>query len=455
MDTIAAISTPNAVGGLAVIRISGEDSISIAEKIFRPQNENKIISQMKGYTACYGKVHNKDEDIDDGVLLVFRAPNSYTGENVAEISVHGGTYIAKLVLRSALEHGARMADAGEFSKRAFVNGKLSLTQAESVIDLIEANGKATHRSALMMRDGKLNELVNSATDTIVSICAEISAWIDYPEEDIPSLQDDNLIKSLTSAKQSLDSLLRDYDTGRLLKEGISTVIVGKPNAGKSTLMNLLSRCERSIVTDIAGTTRDIIEESVRLDDDIILRLADTAGIRETDDTVESMGVTLSRKKIETSDLVLAVFDSSVPLSKEDEDLLSSLSPDNTIAVFNKQDMDEVLDKEKIKSVLNYSVEISAKTGFNSDELIALIKQVITKNGNDLSAPLIINERQRSCVYRANELIAEAIDSVNLGITLDAVGATLDAAANELLVLSGKKATESVVNEVFKRFCVGK
>ena len=241
MDTIAAISTPYGVGGLAVIRISGEDAISIAEKIFQPQNENKTVSKMQGYTACYGKVVNNSETIDDGVLLVFRAPNSYTGEDVAEISVHGGTYIAKLALRAAFNYGARPADAGEFSKRAFVNGKLSLTQAESVIDLIEANGRATHRSALMMRDGELNRQINAATDTIVSICAEISAWIDYPEEDIPALQDDNLISSLNTAKECLETLLKDYDTGRMLKEGIATVIVGKPNAGKSTLMNLLSK----------------------------------------------------------------------------------------------------------------------------------------------------------------------------------------------------------------------
>ena len=455
MDTIAAISTPNAVGGLAVIRISGEDAISIAEKVFYPINENKKVSLMDGYTACYGKVKNNDEVIDDGVLLVFRAPNSYTGENVAEISVHGGVYIAKLVLRAVLEKGARIADAGEFSKRAFINGKLTLTQAESVIDLIEANGKAAHRSALLMRDGELNRRVNSVCDTIVSICAEISAWIDYPEEDIPSLETNTLLGSLNSAKDGLLSLLRDYDTGKILKEGVGTVIVGKPNAGKSTLMNMLSKCERSIVTEIAGTTRDVIEESVRLDDDIILRLADTAGIRETDDTVEAMGVKLSRDRIEKSDLVLAVFDSSVPLSDEDRDLLTMLSPENTIAVFNKQDIENEIDKDYVKEILPYNVEISAKTGLNSDELIAKIKKVISKNGGDLSAPLIVNERQRSCVYKAKELIEEAISAVEMGITLDAVGATLDACANELLVLTGKKATDAVVSEVFRRFCVGK
>lgn len=455
MDTIAAISTANAVGGLSVIRISGDDAVFIAQEIFKPHNKNKIVSKMDGYTACYGQVCNNDELIDDGVLLIFRAPNSYTGEDVAEISVHGGTYISKLVLRSALEHGARPADAGEFSKRAFVNGKLTLTQAESVIDLIEANGKATHRSALMMRDGELNRLVNSACDKIVGICAEISAWIDYPEEDIPSLSDDNLSLNLNNIIEILNKLLADYDTGRLLKEGIVTAIVGKPNAGKSSLMNLLSRYERSIVTDIAGTTRDVIEESVRLDEDIILRLADTAGIRETDDTVESMGVTLSKKRIESGDLVLAVFDLSMPLSKEDEDLLSILPPDNTIAVFNKQDKEQVLDKKKIQHILKYNVEISAKTGENQAELTALIKKVISKNKNDTNSPLIVNERQRTCIFKAKQYLEEAENAVNMGVTLDAVGATLDLAADELLILTGKKATDAVVNEVFRRFCVGK
>lgn len=455
MDTIAAISTPLAIGGLSVIRISGPDAISVAEKIFQPSSKNKSVIDMAGYTACYGQVVSGGEVIDDGVLLIFRAPNSYTGEDVAEISVHGGTYISKLVLRAALENGATLADKGEFSKRAFVNGKLSLTQAESVIDLIEASGKSLHRSALKMRGGELNSLVNSACEKIVSISASISAWVDYPEEDIPSLSDENLTENLKDVLDLLDNLLKNYDLGKLLKDGISTAIVGKPNAGKSSLMNLLSRTNRSIVTSVAGTTRDIIEESVKLDDDIILRLCDTAGIRQTDDTVESLGVALSKETIQNSDLVLAVFDLSEPLAKEDEEILSLLSPENTVAVFNKSDLETKLDVKKIQHIFPHYVEVSAKSGDNKEKLVLKIKEVISKNNFDYQSGLFINERQRNCVYNARKHIENALSDFNLGVTLDAVGATLDLAADELLVLTGQKATDAVVNEVFARFCVGK
>ncbi len=455
MDTIAAISTPLAVGGLAVIRISGEDAFKIASKIFIPAKKGFEIEKMDGYTACYGKVVNNGEEIDDGVLLVYKAPRSYTGEDTVEISVHGGIYISKQVLRAALECGARMADAGEFSKRAFVNGKLSLTQAESVIDLIESGSKALHKSALMMRNGELNKRINSVCDSIVSICADISAWVDYPEEDIPSLEEDTLIENLNNAKATLNGLLKDYDTGKILKEGVSAVIVGKPNAGKSTLMNLLSGEQRSIVTDIAGTTRDIVEESVRIDDDIVLRLADTAGIRETQDIVESKGVELSRERIQNSELVLAVFDLSSPLSDEDRDLMCMLDSGNTIIIFNKQDLEKKLDTGYIKQTFENCVEISAKEQSGTEKLRKAIRSIIMKSGNDFSSPLVVNERQRTCVIRARDYINEAIDDALNKVTLDAIGTTLDSAANELLLLTGRKATDAVVNEVFKRFCVGK
>lgn len=455
METIAAISTPLAVGGISVIRISGDRAVETAKKVFSPVNENKNIEEMKGYTACYGKVHNGDKEIDDGVLLIYKAPHSYTGEDVAEISVHGGIYTSREALRAILENGARPAEAGEFTKRAFLNGKLSLTQAEAVIDLIEANGKQLHRAALSARDGELHRKIEDVTEKIVSICADISAWIDYPEEDIPELDEKVLIEKLSSAENVLNSLVSGYDTGRMLREGIKTAIVGKPNAGKSTLMNLLSKTNRSIVTSIAGTTRDIIEEKVRLDDDIILCLADTAGIRETSDEVEEMGVVLAKKKIKESDIVLAVFDLSKPFSAEDEEIIASVKDSNVVAILNKNDEDKELNTDLITKSFTQAVVISAKSGDGAEKLISAIREKIKETGADLSAPLLVNERQRTCLIRALEGIRGAKNAVMSEITLDAAGAMLDDAANELLILSGKKATDSVVAEVFGRFCVGK
>lgn len=455
MDTIAAISTPYAIGGIATIRISGEDAVNIAAKVFRPQNENKDILKMAGYTACYGEVFNKEDKLDDGVLLVFRAPKSYTGEDVVEISVHGGLYVSKQVLRAVFENGARPAEAGEFTKRAFLNGKMTLTQAEAVADIISANGNALHKAALSARDGELYKKVSEITEIVVSICADIAAWVDYPEEDMPELTDAEISKKLIVAKNELTSLLSGYDTGIMLRQGVSTAIVGKPNAGKSTLMNLLSRTQRSLVTEIAGTTRDVVEESVRLDDDILLKLSDTAGIRQTEDIVEALGVSLAKQKMMQSELVLAVFDLSQPQTEEDFEILSQLDTASAVAVLNKQDLPQKLDTEQIEKIFPEVITISAKSGAGKAELIDAVRRIIRKKGTDLNAPLLINERQRSCVVRALSLIDEALSAVQSGITLDAIGATLDSAADELLVLTGKKATDAVVAEIFSRFCVGK
>lgn len=455
MDTIAAISTPYAIGGIATIRISGEDAVNIAAKVFRPQNENKDILKMAGYTACYGEVFNKEDKLDDGVLLVFRAPKSYTGEDVVEISVHGGLYVSKQVLRAVFENGARPAEAGEFTKRAFLNGKMTLTQAEAVADIISANGNALHKAALSARDGELYKKVSEITEIVVSICADIAAWVDYPEEDVPELTDAEISKKLIVAKNELTSLLSGYDTGIMLRQGVSTAIVGKPNAGKSTLMNLLSRTQRSLVTEIAGTTRDVVEESVRLDDDILLKLSDTAGIRQTEDIVEALGVSLAKQKMMQSELVLAVFDLSEPQTEEDFEILSQLDTASAVAVLNKQDLPQKLDTEQIEKIFPEVITISAKSGAGKAELIDAVRRIIRKKGTDLNAPLLINERQRTCVVRALSLIDEALSAVQSGITLDAIGATLDLAADELLVLTGKKATDAVVAEVFSRFCVGK
>lgn len=452
-STIAAISTPHAVGGIAIVRISGSDAINIAKRVFSPARKRDV-ENMRGYTACYGKVHNKGREIDDGVLLIFRAPHSYTGEDVAEISCHGGLYTSREVLRSCLENGAIPAQAGEFTKRAFLAGKLSLTQAESVMDIINANESQLHKAALAMRDGALHKKVENITQKIITICGDIAAWVDYPEEDIPELENDKLLLDLNKARSGISSLLEGYDYGQMLRAGIATVIVGKPNVGKSTLMNLLTGYERSIVTDIAGTTRDIVEESVRLGD-LILRLADTAGIRETDDIVESMGVNLARRRINEAQLILAVFDLSVPISDEDREIIAETCELPAIAILNKNDLPQALDTQLIYQNFSQVVELSAIDTSGVERLSNAVKEVVSGGNLDAEISLISNERQRTHAVNAQNYIDETIASLESGITLDAIGVTLELAADELLKLSGRTVTEAVVEEIFSRFCVGK
>ncbi len=304
--TIAAISTAQGEGGIGVIRISGERAIEIADAVFKNINGKKL-ADMKGYTAAYGSIQYENEKLDEAVALVFRAPHSYTGENVVELSCHGGIYITRQVLRAVLEAGAKPAEAGEFTKRAFLNGKLDLTEAEAVMDIISAKSRSAARSALSVKDGALRRKINSVKDELLSIAAHLSAWADYPEEDIAEVTDEMIFDSCDKAIAALSHLLDTYDIGQAVKQGIDTVIAGRPNVGKSTLMNLLSGYEKSIVTDIPGTTRDVVEDTV-LVGNVLLRLSDTAGLRDTDDKVEKIGVDRAKKRLEQCGLLLAYRD---------------------------------------------------------------------------------------------------------------------------------------------------
>ncbi len=277
--TIAAISTAQGEGGIGIIRISGENAIAVADKVFKNIN-NKKLTQMKGYTAAFGAVYDNGEKLDEAVALVFRAPNSYTGEDVVELSCHGGLYITQQVLRTVLDAGAYSAQAGEFTKRAFLNGKLDLNEAESVMDIISAKNKSAARTALFVKEGALSKKINSVKNDLLGLAAHLSAWADYPEEDIAEVDDEEILSVCEKAGFELSKLLDTYDSGQTIKQGIDTVIAGRPNVGKSTLMNLLSGQEKSIVTDIPGTTRDIVEDTV-LVGNVMLRLSDTAGLRTT------------------------------------------------------------------------------------------------------------------------------------------------------------------------------
>ncbi|CZT56178.1 tRNA modification GTPase MnmE [Eubacteriaceae bacterium CHKCI005] len=451
--TIAAIATPQGAGGIGIVRISGPKSQEVADRIFRSPG-NRRIRDTAGYQALYGHIYEGDILVDEAIALVFRAPRSYTGEDVVELSCHGGMYVLGRVLSAALSAGAVAAAPGEFTKRAFLNGKLSLTQAESVMDIIGAQGRQAAAAALAAREGVLGRRIQDVTDSLVELAAHLSAYIDYPEDDIPELQEVQLVGSLSDARRRLDDLLATYDAGKILREGVDTVIAGRPNVGKSTLMNVLSGVERSIVTHIPGTTRDVVEETVRLGD-VVLRLADTAGLHETDDPVEAIGVEKARGRLETAGLVLAVFDASQNLEEEDRRLLEKLDGRPAVAVINKTDLTPCIDEAFVRRHVPHVVTISAKQEMGMEQLTEAVCDVLGAGSWDPSAGMLANERQRDCVRRAGEAVKEALDATQMGMTYDAVSVSVEGAIDALLELTGERATEAVVDQVFARFCVGK
>ncbi len=449
--TIAAIATPLGEGSLGVIRISGDKAIEIADKVFCAFS-GKALSSLSGYSAAYGQIKDNNNIIDDGVALVFKAPKSYTGEDVVEISLHGGRIILKEALRLILQNGAYMAAAGEFTKRAFLNGKLDLTKAESVMGLISANSQAELRLSRAAHIGKVSEKIDNIEADLVSADASIAAYSDYPDEDIEGLDYENFLKMLNNAKAEIEKMLSTYDAGRILREGIETVIVGKPNVGKSTLMNMLSGAERSIVTEVAGTTRDIIEDTVTVGD-ITLRLADTAGIHETDDTVESIGVNRAIDRIDKAELVLAVFDSTTPLDDDDLKLLETVKNKNTVVVVNKTDLGFNIDMSVFCGMR--AVTVSAKNNTGYEELAKEIAEISGTANLNPDTAVLISERQRACTERALDAVNEAINALIGGQTMDAVGVCVDDALAALFELTGKRVTNEVTDEIFRKFCVGK
>lgn len=452
--TIAAISTPHAEGGIAVIRISGEDAFSIADKIFRTSS-GKLPSEMKGYTCAYGNAVRGENILDEGIISIFRAPKSYTGEDIAEISCHGGIYVSRDILRAAIDAGAVPAEAGEFTKRAFLNGKKSLTEAEAVMDIISADSARELKFARSLQEGAVYRRIRSIIDKIVEVLGALAAWADYPEDDIPETDPETLKANLEIIRSDLAKTISTGDYGRIIKEGVSAVIIGRPNVGKSTLFNLLSGCERSIVTNIAGTTRDVVEERVRLGE-VTLRLWDTAGLRETDDMIEQIGVNIAKERLERANLVLAVFDGAEPICDEDRELLKKLKDKRTIAIINKLDRNsesEMIDC--LAGEFERCIGMSAKEGTGLDELQSTIEDMFYKGEVTPEMGILANERQLGCARAAERSVEDAIAAIDNGENLDAVTILLDEAAEELMNLTGERVSEKVVEDVFSRFCVGK
>ncbi len=454
--TIAAIATPTGQkdGGIGIVRLSGPSARKIGASVFAPTDKSRSPLTMKGYTACHGRIHNNGQEIDEGVLFVYATPKSYTGEDVVELCCHGGSFLLRQVLDACLGAGARLAEPGEFTKRAFLGGKLSLTQAEAVMDLIASRSESAARAALAARDGVLFRKISTLADRLLDQSAHLAAWVDYPEEDVEALEPEVLRQNLGDVKTQLEALTTTYEQGRIWREGIDTAIVGRPNVGKSTLMNLLSGWERSIVTDIPGTTRDVVEETVQLGD-IILRLSDTAGIRHSDDPVEQAGVQRSKNRLQSAGLILALFDSSSPLTDDDKKLLESLDGRLTIAVINKSDLPRQLDIDYIAQHINCMVEISAATGEGIAELEAAITRLFHLGRLDPAEPMVANLRQLEGVKAAAAALDDALAAINAGATLDALSVCIDEAVDALLTLTGQRASAAIIDRVFENFCVGK
>lgn len=453
MSTIAAISTAQGQGGIGVIRVSGEQAFTIVDKIFKSVSGKKIMD-IKGYTALFGHIYNNEEVLDEAVVLKYVAPKSFTGENVVEISCHGGMYITKEVLNAVIMAGASLAEPGEFTKRAYLNGKMDLTEAESVMDIISAKSKSAARAALFVKDGALFKKSQQVKQLLLDKAAHLSAWADYPEEDIPEVSEDSIMEAIEESISILEKLLSTYDMGQVVKEGIDTVIAGRPNAGKSTLMNLLVGREKSIVTNIAGTTRDVVEDTV-LVGNVMLKLSDTAGIRDTDNEIEKIGVQKTFEKINGAGLVIALFDNNEALNSEDIDLINKIKDMPCIAVINKIDLEDKVDKKYITDNIENVVYISAKQQDNIDELKNMIEKIAGTEGFDPSAGIIANERQRNAIRNAVNSLYEAKESLAMGMTMDAITVSLQETIDYLLELTGEKAGEEIVDSVFHNFCVGK
>lgn len=453
LSAIAAISTPLGTGGVGIIRISGKNATEIVDRIFISVNGKKLASS-KGYRAYFGKIYDGNTAVDEVICLVFRAPHSYTGEDVVEINCHGGVFLLKKILRLVLSNGAIAASPGEFTKRAFLNGKLDLSEAESVMTLISAQGEQGANAAFNQLEGKLSRKIKEINSYLLSLAAHIAAWVDYPDDEIENLGEDEVHSVIFNAKSEITSLLKSFDSGMAITNGVEAAIVGKPNVGKSTLMNLLTGYDRSIVTEIEGTTRDVVEETVNLNG-CILRISDTAGMRETGDVVEKLGVERSRKKLERAAIVFAVFDVSKPLSEEDMELIENCKNKNVIPILNKTDLDSCLDEDYIKKSLGSPLFISAKIGDGYNELCDRVAELMGTKNFDTTSAMLVNERQRLCCEKANEALKDALEASEAGLTPDAIGVCIDDAIAALLELTGQKASEAVVDEVFKQFCVGK
>ena len=455
-DTIAAIYTAMSNSGIGIVRISGDEALEVADRIFVSKKGNKKVSEMASHTIHYGYVKDGEDIVDEVMLLIMKAPNSYTTEDTIEIDCHGGVLVMQKILETVLKYGARAAEPGEFTKRAFLNGRIDLSQAESVIDIINAKNDFALQSSVSQLRGSVLEKIKDLRAAIIHEIAFIESALDDPEHvDIESYPQKLLI-TVNSLWKTVDKMLESADNGRVLREGINTVIVGKPNAGKSSLLNTLVGQERAIVTDIAGTTRDILEEQIRLRG-ISLNVIDTAGIRDTDDVVEQIGVNKSREYVEKADLVIYVVDSSTPLDENDEEIIASIQDKNAIILLNKSDLHQVTTKEMLKEKIDRkTIEISAKEQTGLEELETAIQEMFFHGKISFNDEVYItNVRHKNALEETAKSLQMVINSIENGMPEDFFSIDLMNAYEELGSIIGESVGEDLVNEIFSKFCMGK
>ncbi len=460
--TICALATPPGEGGIATVRVSGPDAYGIVGKIFAPVRQGKSVADAKGYTAMLGHYLLHGAEMDECVALFFRAPHSYTGEDVIELSVHGGTAMADGLLEALITAGCASAGPGEFTRRALENGRMSLTQAEAVMEVIAANGRQGAALAKSALDGRLAKRIGKIQTALQTLNAHLTAWVDYPEEDVPELSDAAFVGTLTEQKAALDALISGYSAGAVLRHGVDCVLLGRPNVGKSTLLNLLAGFDRAIVTPVAGTTRDIVEQAVQLGS-VRLNLFDTAGVRdvgEHGDAVEAEGIRRSWKKLEEAGLVLAVFDLAAPLNEEDLEIARRCQGRPALAILNKQDLAGqgeafTAAQQQLVPYFKAIIPLTARDAASLQPLCQAVAQLLGTANLDPNAAALCSARQLSAAKEARDALAEALNSQEDGFGLDAAGVCISDAQRALARLTGEDATEATIDEVFSTFCVGK
>ena len=454
-DTIAAISTPRGEGGIGIVRISGDRAIEILGKIFRPKSE-KEIKELRNFSINYGKLYNENNELVDEVLVsIMKGTKTYTAEDIVEINCHGGYLITEKVLELVLRFGARHAEQGEFTRRAFVNGRIDLTQAEAVMDLIHSKTDKSISLSLDQLRGDLKSQIAHLKKLLLDVAAHVNVVLDYPEEGIDDPLPDNLVDNLETVMNTANELILSYDKGKMIKEGVKTAIVGKPNVGKSSLLNALLREERAIVTHIAGTTRDIIEEVINIKG-IPLVLVDTAGIRKTDDIVENIGVEKSFEQIEKADFILFVVDGSTELDIEDFKINEKLRGKKVLGIVNKNDLIQVAKLSELDSVDSF-INISAKESIGISDMEEQIYDLIVRGTvEDSSKKLIItNIRHKTALEKTKDAVKNIFETINMVLPMDLIAVDLKEALDSLSEVTGEISTEDLLDHVFKNFCVGK
>jgi len=455
-DTIAAAATAMGSAGIGIIRISGTDAFAVLEKVFRPKNEKKVMSEQPGYTVHYGMAVDGEQVLDEVLVMLMRGPHSYTAEDTAEIDCHGGRLVMQKILEAVLKNGARAAEPGEFTKRAFLNGRMDLSQAEAVMDLIQSKNEMALKSSLAQLKGNVRQEIEKLRAQILYEMAFVEAALDDPEHISLDGYSEELLEKMRGIAAEVERLQKSSESGRMLKEGIKTVILGKPNAGKSSLLNVLLGEERAIVTEIAGTTRDVLEEQLQLGE-VSLQLLDTAGIRSTEDVVEQIGVERARKQAEDADLILYVADSSRVLDESDEEILKLLEGKKALVLLNKSDLDPVITPQIMRERTGHPVlVISAKEGAGIQELEEKIRSLFFRGEVDFNDEVLItNLRQKQALMDASKSLSMVIESIENGMPEDFFTIDLKDAYTSLGFIIGEEIGDDLANEIFGKFCMGK